>query len=65
MDARLQIPVLIFQGTRDLAVSPETVEQWAAARPNVELHLLDDDHQLIASLDTIWERTSAFLGLVS
>jgi len=27
----------------------------------VELHLLDDDHQLISSLSYIWEKTEAFL----
>ena len=32
---------------------PETVETVGEpARPNVELHLLDDDHQLLSSLDT-------------
>ncbi len=59
----LDIPIQIFQGSRDVAVEPETVERWAAARPNVELHLLDDDHQLIASLDTVWERMAGFLRL--
>jgi pimeloyl-ACP methyl ester carboxylesterase len=63
MDARIEIPIQIFQGTRDVAVSPETVRRWAAARSNVELHLLDDDHQLIATLDTIWQLMSGFLGL--
>jgi pimeloyl-ACP methyl ester carboxylesterase len=59
----LNIPILIFQGRRDEAVSPEMVERFAAARPNVELHMLDDDHQLIASLPYIWEHSARFLGL--
>jgi pimeloyl-ACP methyl ester carboxylesterase len=63
MHADVRMPVLVFQGTRDTAVSPEAVRRWAAARPNVELHLLDDDHQLAASLGFIWESTAAFLGL--
>ena len=63
MHADVPMPVLIFQGTRDTAVSPAVVEQWAASRPNVTLHLLDDDHQLTASLPFIWERSRAFLGL--
>jgi len=50
--AHLRQPMQIFQGTRDTAVDPDTVRRWAAARANVELHLLDDDHQLIASLET-------------
>jgi uncharacterized protein len=63
MKARLDIPIQIFQGTRDVAVSHETVERWSAVRPNVELHLLDDDHQLIASLDTVWKEMAGFLRL--
>jgi hypothetical protein len=39
------------------------VERWAAARPNVELHMLEDDHQLHASLPFIWTETARFLGL--
>ena len=63
MDARLSMPILIFQGTRDPVVSAEMVERWASTRPNVELVLLDDDHQLGSSLDAIWERTKTFLQL--
>lgn len=63
MNVRLDLPVLIFQGLRDTAVNPETVRAWADARPNVRLHLLDDDHQLLGSLEYIWAETAAFLGL--
>ena len=59
----LSIPILIFQGRRDESVSPEMVRRFAASRPNVELHVLDDDHQLIASLPYIWEHSARFLGL--
>lgn len=59
----LDIPILIFHGRRDEAVSPQMVEEFAASRPNVELHLLDDDHQLISSLPYVWEHSSRFLGL--
>jgi pimeloyl-ACP methyl ester carboxylesterase len=61
--ARLGMPIQIFQGRRDTAVSASAVEQWAGSRPNVELHLLDDDHQLAASLDYIWKEMAAFLGI--
>jgi len=63
MHADVRMPILAFQGTRDTAVNPEMVQRWAAGRPNVELHVLDDDHQLTASLPYIWERTAAFLGI--
>ena len=61
MGADLKMPVLVFQGRRDTAVDPATVEAWSRRRPNVELHLLDDDHQLTASLSYIWDATSRFL----
>lgn len=63
VSAKLTMPILIFQGKRDTAVDPESVEQWASTRSNVELHLLDDDHQLIASLPFIWDTMSRFLQL--
>lgn len=59
--ASLAMPVQVFQGRRDTVVDPVTVEQWALARPGVDLHLLDDDHQLLASLETIWGLMAPFL----
>jgi pimeloyl-ACP methyl ester carboxylesterase len=56
-------PTLIFQGLRDESVDHRVVEQFAAARPNVQLTLVDDDHQLMASLPRIWSDISAFLEL--
>ena len=64
-NARVDMPILIFQGRRDIAVDPDTVERWAGTRPNVTLRMLDDDHQLHASLETIWEAAASFLGLSS
>ena len=62
-NASIAMPVQVFQGRRDTAVDPETVERWSASRPNVELHMLDDDHQLLGSLDYIWGKMEPFLGL--
>jgi pimeloyl-ACP methyl ester carboxylesterase len=62
-NARVDVPIQIFQGQRDTAVDPGTVRRWANARPNVELHELDDDHQLLGSLDYIWKETARFLNL--
>jgi pimeloyl-ACP methyl ester carboxylesterase len=56
-------PTLIFQGLRDASVDYRTVEAFAGSRPNVTLSLLDDDHQLIASLPRMWESIQPFLGL--
>lgn len=60
VNAKLSMPILIFQGRNDTAVSPEMVKQWSSTRPNVELHMLDDDHQLTASMDYIWQKTFGF-----
>lgn len=56
-------PTLIFQGMRDASVDYRTVEAFARARANVTLSLVDDDHQLIASLSRIWDGIADFLGL--
>ncbi len=61
LDARLAMPVQVFQGRRDAAVDPAVVESWSRSRPYVDLHMLDDDHQLHASLDDIWTETEGFL----
>jgi pimeloyl-ACP methyl ester carboxylesterase len=63
VNAVLSMPIQVFQGRRDDAVDPVAVEQWSRARPNVELHLLDDDHQLTASVDYIWNEMRRFVGL--
>jgi pimeloyl-ACP methyl ester carboxylesterase len=57
-------PALVFQGLRDTSVDPRTVEQFASRRTNVTLSLLDDDHQLVASLPRMWSAIEDFLGLV-
>lgn len=61
---RLTQPTLIYQGMRDTSVDPRTVEQFANAHPTVTLSLLDDDHQLTASLPLIWSGIEAFLDLL-
>ena len=61
--ASIDLPMLIFQGRRDEAVDPAMVERFAARRPNVRLHVLDDGHQLLDSLDHIWRETARFLQI--
>lgn len=60
----LRIPVLIFQGSADAVVSPAVVKRWAAARPNVRLEMVPDDHQLHASLGRITAETKALVSSV-
>jgi pimeloyl-ACP methyl ester carboxylesterase len=56
-------PALIFQGLRDASVDHRTVEAFANTRSTVTLSLLDDDHQLIASLPRMWSDIRAVVGL--
>ena len=58
-------PAIVFQGTRDRTVEPRTVIEFSERRPNVTLSLLDDDHQLMASLPAIWNGMAQFLGLAA
>jgi pimeloyl-ACP methyl ester carboxylesterase len=51
-DAR--VPTLIYQGSRDDVVSPAEVARWAAGRPNVALRMVEDGHQLLDHLETMW-----------
>jgi pimeloyl-ACP methyl ester carboxylesterase len=63
-EVRFDQPALIFQGLRDTVVDPRTVEEFARTRTNVTLSLLDDDHQLIASLSRMWTAVEDFLELI-
>jgi pimeloyl-ACP methyl ester carboxylesterase len=56
-------PAMIFQGLHDASVDYRTVEAFAKTRTNATLSLLEDDHQLIASLPRIWNDVQPFLGL--
>lgn len=58
-------PTLVFQGRHDASVDPAMVERWAATQPSVDLRLLDDDHQLTASIETLWGESEEFLGLTN
>ena len=62
-NAVVRQPALIFQGLHDASVDHRTVEAFATPRPNVTLSLLNDDHQLIASLPRMWNDVRAFLEL--
>jgi uncharacterized protein len=62
-DLALTMPIQIFQGRNDVVVDPVSVQAWAATRPNVELHMVEDDHQLGNSLDYVWSQARRFLQL--
>jgi pimeloyl-ACP methyl ester carboxylesterase len=56
-------PTMIVQGLRDASVDYRTVEAFAKTHGNATLSLVDDDHQLIASLPRIWSDIRGFVGL--
>jgi len=57
----LDIPMLVFQGRQDDTVDPAMVEQWASGKPNVDLRLCDDGHQLGETVDTVWNESRRFM----
>lgn len=64
-EARVSVPTLVFQGRADEVVDPAMVVRFVTDRPNVTLRLVDDDHQLLKSLDVLWAETEQFLGLTA
>jgi pimeloyl-ACP methyl ester carboxylesterase len=56
-------PALVVQGRGDEVVDAASVERWAAARPAVDLRLVDDGHQLTASMPFVWHESVTFFGL--
>jgi hypothetical protein len=56
-------PALVFQGRHDSVVDPAMVQRFAAKRPAMTVRVVEDDHQLGASLDFMWREISAFLGI--
>jgi pimeloyl-ACP methyl ester carboxylesterase len=54
-------PTLIFHGLRDSVVRPEWSLEFARNRPNVQVELVDSDHELLDSLELIWQRARNFL----
>ncbi len=51
---------LVFHGRRDRDVDPQLSIEFARDKPNVELQLLDSDHQLLDATDIVWRRTATF-----
>ncbi len=54
-------PTLIFHGLRDTQVPCELSREFARRHPNARLELFDDGHELLDSVDRIWDEAAAFL----
>ena len=57
----VRVPALVVAGRRDDTVPLEDVEAWVARTPSARLVVVEDGHELTASLDRIFEETRAFL----
>jgi uncharacterized protein len=59
---RVSVPTILFHGRSDATVPIVESEDFHDNNiDQVEFHPLDDDHQLLASLDYIWEHSRSFL----
>lgn len=54
-------PTLVIHGSRDEVVDPDWSREFAQGKPNVMLHIVDSDHQLLDVLDPVWEMVRQFL----
>ena len=57
----VKVPALVIAGARDEAVPLADVEAWVARTPTARLLVVDDGHELAASLDRIASEAWAFL----
>ncbi len=56
-------PTLIFHGVRDESVDFNQSVSFAEDRPNVELRLVDSNHELLDQLDVMWAAAKTFFGI--
>jgi uncharacterized protein len=61
----VSVPTLVFAGRRDEIVPLADVEAFVARTPSARLVPLDDGHELVASLDVIFEESCAFLAPIT
>jgi hypothetical protein len=56
---KLDMPIMIYHGKHDASVDVEQSIQFASTRPNVDLRVVESDHQLLDQTDVMW---NALLG---
>jgi pimeloyl-ACP methyl ester carboxylesterase len=62
-DVTLDIPVLIYHGTEDTVVHPDQSHRFVELYPQVTLHWVDSDHELLSATEQILEGMFAFFNL--
>jgi len=58
----VQIPALVLAGRHDETVPLVDIRAWVARTETARLVVLDDGHELVASLDRIFDEARAFLA---
>jgi hypothetical protein len=56
-------PILIFHGRNDESVDVEQSIRFAETRPNVNLRVVESDHQLLDQTDVMWAAARTFFGI--
>ena len=56
------MPTLCIAGARDDVVPLDDVEKFVASTPSARLVVVDDSHELVASVGRIWDEVRAFLA---
>lgn len=59
----LMQPILIFHGRYDESVNVEQSIRFADTRPNVDLRVVESDHQLLDQTDVMWAAARTFFGV--
>lgn len=54
-------PCLIFHGEHDDVVPAQWSREFAAGKQNVELHVVDSDHELLNVVEPMWQRILPFV----
>lgn len=57
----VQQPCLIFHGQHDDVVPADWSREFAQGKTNVELHVVDSDHELLNVLEPMWQRVKSFV----
>jgi pimeloyl-ACP methyl ester carboxylesterase len=57
----VKVPTLCLAGRRDEVVPLQVVEEFVARTPSARLVVLDDEHELTASVERIWEEARGFV----
>lgn len=60
---KLDMPIMIYHGEHDESVDAEQSRRFASTRPNVDLRVVDSDHQLLDQTDVMWDAVTTFFEL--